>query len=411
MNPNAENSVRLARSNAKTNFLRQFQAAAILFLCCINVVSASQDNQAPIVGAEQFDQYIPLLAGKRVALVVNQSSVAKDAHLVDQLLSKNINVTMIFAPEHGFRGNIDAGASVANGTDKRTGLPIFSLYGENKQPPAELMQQLDLVVFDIQDVGTRFYTYISTLHYVMQAAADNKVGVVVLDRPNPNGAYVQGPTRKTGFESFVGVHPIPLLHGMSVGELAQMIKGEAWIQHAEKLALNVIPVKHWQRNQPYDLPIAPSPNLPNAKSIQLYPSLCMFEPTSVSIGRGTSFPFQAIGSATLKLGEFNFTPKPIIGAASNPKHNGKNLNGLDLRDSDIKGFDISLLHKVFNQYKQHQQVFFTAPEFFDKLAGSDTLRKQLEAGLTPKQIEDSWKHDLEQFKKTRSPYLIYPSNE
>lgn len=380
----------------------------IVTLCSCQHIAA-RPTLEPIVGAEQFERYLPLLKGKRIGLVVNQTSRALEQHLVDQLLANKVDIEVIFAPEHGFRGDHDAGATVKSGVDSTSGLPIFSLYGKHKKPPAKLMRKLDLIVFDIQDVGARFYTYISTMHYIMEAAAENNVAFLVLDRPNPNGAFVAGPVRKPGFESFVGMHPIPLLHGMTVGELAQMIKGEGWIASADRLQLSVVPVTHWQRtDDPYPLPIAPSPNLPNDRSIQLYPSLCLFEPTYVSIGRGTDFPFQVVGNNSVALGNFTFTPRSIPGAAGNPKLKGERLAGLDLRTSDIKGFDIRLLHKVYQTFSAAKQPFFSSEAFFDKLAGSSQLREQLAAGITPEQIEASWQTDIAAFRQQRKPYLLYP---
>lgn len=313
----------------------------------------------------------------------------------------------IFAPEHGFRGNHDAGAKIKDGVDSKTGVPIVSIYGEFRKPPAETVKDIDVLLFDIQDVGLRFYTYISSMHYMMEVAAENNISFVVLDRPNPNGKYIDGPIREEAFTSFVGMHPIPVLHGMTVAELAQMIKGEKWINKANDLILHAVPMQSYSRTMSYSLPIKPSPNLPNDQSIQLYGSLCLFEPTAVSIGRGTDFPFQVAGHDVVAIGDFSFSPRSIAGAASNPKLLGKQLKGVDLREADISGFDLSLLFKTFNQFKQNEQPFFTSTSFFDKLAGTDKLRLQLEAGESWEDVKNSWASGLAAFKQQRAPYLLY----
>uniref|UniRef100_A0A486XJW8 Alternate gene name: yzbB n=1 Tax=Rheinheimera sp. BAL341 TaxID=1708203 RepID=A0A486XJW8_9GAMM len=367
----------------------------------------SPSLQALQTGAEQLERYLPLLQGKRVGLLVNQTSLVDGQHLVDILLANEVNIVSIFAPEHGFRGDHDAGAQVSNGVDSKTGLPLWSLYGASKQPSAAQMQQLDIVIFDIQDVGVRYYTYISSMHYMMQAAAEHNVAFLVLDRPNPNGAYVDGPVLDLAFQSFVGMHPIPLLHGMTVGELAQMIKGESWISHADKLQLTVVPVRDYRREMPYTLPVKPSPNLPNAQAVALYPSLGFFEATPLSVGRGTSFPFQVIGYDKFGLGNFQFTPVSTPGAALSPPLMDKTLLGEDLRQIATQGLDLSYLLRWHALFKQHNAVFFTAAGFMDKLAGTDQLRRQIEQGLSQEQIRASWQHALLQFKKQRTPYLLY----
>lgn len=359
-------------------------------------------------GAEQLPGYLPLLKGKRVGLLVNQTSLVGKQHLVDVLLQYDVNIVSIFAPEHGFRGDHDAGASVSNGTDSKTGLPLLSLYGKNKKPSAEQMQQLDLVIFDIQDVGVRYYTYISSMHYLMEAAAENGVAMLILDRPNPNGAYVDGPVLDLAFQSFVGMHPIPLLHGMTVGELARMIKGEKWINQAEQLKLDVIPVANYQRDLPYSLPVKPSPNLPNDQAIALYPSLGFFEATPLSVGRGTDFAFQVIGYDKFGPEGFRFTPVSTPGAAVSPPLMNKNLYGEDLRQSQSKGLDLQYLLRWQQRFKQHNAEFFSSPSFMDKLAGTDTLRLQISKGMTEQQIRASWQSALQQFKQQRQPYLLYP---
>jgi len=380
----------------------------LIWLAISIPVVAEDDKNTLLMGAERHELYLPLLKDKRVGLVVNASSRVDDTHLVDNLLSHDIRVVSIFAPEHGFRGDHDAGAKVEDGKDPQTGIPIVSIYGKNKKPQPEVLTNIDIMLFDIQDVGARFYTYISSMHYVMEAAAEQGIEVVVLDRPNPNGAFVDGPLREDAFTSFVGMHPVPLLHGMTVAELARMIKGERWINQADDLVLHTIPMQAYDRNMPYSLPVPPSPNLPNDKSIQLYPSLCLFEPTSVSVGRGTDYPFQVLGHDTVKLGDFAFTPRSIQGAASNPKLLGKQLHGIDLRNSNIEGLDLTLLFNIHNQFKQRGETFFTSPDFFDKLAGTDKLRKQLEAGESWAEVKMSWRNDLADFRLARAPYLLYP---
>ncbi|MFC0446078.1 exo-beta-N-acetylmuramidase NamZ domain-containing protein [Pseudidiomarina halophila] len=360
------------------------------------------------VGAERASEYLPLLSGKRVALVVNQTSRVGEQHLVDYLLEQDVEVVKVLAPEHGFRGDAGAGETINDALDPRTGLPILSIYGKTKKPSAEMLADVDTIIFDIQDVGARFYTYISTMHYVMEAAAEQGIAMLVLDRPNPNGAYVDGPVLDPAFQSFVGMHEIPLLHGMTVGELAQMIKGEDWINAADDLELIVVPVADYERTQPYVLPVAPSPNLPNAQAIQLYPSLCLFEATAVSIGRGTDFPFQVMGHDEVHLGEFKFSPRSMPNSAPSPKLEGQTVYGKDLRESDLHGLDLGLFIAAYQKFDAAGVTFFTAPDFMDKLSGTDTLRKAIIAGQSEAEIRDSWQADLAAFKKRRQPYLLYP---
>ena len=371
-------------------------------------VSAVIKQQALLVGAEQADKYLPSLQNKRVGLVVNQTSKVREAHLVDFLISKRVNVTVMFAPEHGVRGDKGAGEFVDSGKDTQTQIPIQSIYGANKTPPDEIMQNLDVVVFDIQDVGTRFYTYISSMHYMMEAAAKHGVEFIVLDRPNPNGAFIDGPLLEPEFASFVGMHPIPVLHGLTVGELALMIMGEQWLEGAEKLDLTVIPMQGYHKQMQYSLPVAPSPNLPNDKAIALYPSLCFFEATAVSVGRGTDFPFQAIGHDTIKIGSFSFKPEPRPNAAPYPKLKGSILYAQDLRKTNIRGLDLQLFYDIFKQFQSNNVEFFTASEFMDKLAGTDKLRIAMLAGEPLENIRLSWQAGLLQHKQQRKPYLLYP---
>jgi len=363
------------------------------------------------VGAVQMESYLPLLKGKNIALVVNQTSRVGQQHLVDALLDKEIAITTIFAPEHGFRGTADAGEKVADGKDAKTGIPLRSLYGKNKKPSAAQLEGIDWVVFDIQDVGARFYTYISTMHYVMEACAENKVKFLVLDRPNPNGHYVDGPVLDKKYKSFVGMHPIPIVHGMTVGEYAQMVNGEAWLAEGQKCDLTVITCKNYTHQTPYELPIKPSPNLPNSRSIYLYPSLCLFEGTSVSVGRGTNTQFQVYGHPDFEEGDYSYTPVPMEGAKY-PKHKNTACKGYDLRKISMAhlqtdhGFNIQYLLKFYKQSK-NKESFFLKNRFFDKLAGTDQLRLQIIAGKTEEEIRETWQEGLMAFKVIRERYLLY----
>lgn len=375
------------------------------------------------VGAKQSKLYLPLLKDKRVALVVNQTSrvsdphyelkndlhndLQNDQHLVDFLLAKQVNVVRIFAPEHGFRGDHDAGAHVSHDIDSKTGILITSIYGKNKKPSKEIMDEIDIVIFDIQDVGVRFYTYISSMHYMMESAAQSSTQFMVLDRPNPNGRFIDGPILDSAYQSFVGMHPIPVLHGMTIAELAQMIKGEKWIADADKLTLFTIANANYRRSMSYSLPVAPSPNLPNSQSVQLYPSLCFFEATPVSVGRGTDFPFQVIGHNELPLGDFTFKPESRVGAALHPKLENQTLLGIDLQHSSQQGLDLRLFVKAYQQFNDAGLTFFSRPDFMDKLAGTNQLRLAIEQGQSAKQIQQSWQPGLQAFKQLRKPYLLY----
>jgi len=373
----------------------------------LTVAATIPVKEQPIVAAAQHERFLPALKGLNIGVVVNQTSQVEGLHLVDFLQEKGMNVQAIFAPEHGFRGDHDAGSHVKNDVDSKTGIKIVSIYGSNKKPATGELDELDVILFDIQDVGVRFYTYISSMHYMMEAAAQHHIKFIVLDRPNPNIAYVDGPVLDPKFRSFVGMHPIPILHGMTVGELALMIKGEGWISSAAALDLTVIPVANYTRNTPYQLPIKPSPNLPNTQSVRLYPSLCFFEATPISIGRGTDFPFQVIGFSPLPLGDFKFTPRAIKGAAMHPKFKGIEVFGLDLRQSDIQGLELGLLMSTYKQLKAKNLTFFEREGFMDKLAGTDTLRLAIEAGHSEEHIKQSWQPGLDHFKLQRTPYLLY----
>lgn len=367
---------------------------------------------SPIPAAELTEEYVVSLEGKTIAIVANQTSMIGSVHLVDSLLSLGVNVKNVFAPEHGFRGNADAGEKVKDGKDKKSGLPIISLYGKNLKPSTEMFEGIDLILFDIQDVGARFYTYISTMTYMMEACAEQDVPMMILDRPNPNGHYIDGPVLDPKFKSFVGMHPIPVVHGLTMGEYAQMVNGEGWLKDSIQCDLTVIEMNHYNHNSIYELPVKPSPNLPNMKSIYLYPSLCFFEGTVVSAGRGTDKPFQIFGYPKMPNATFEFTPRSIKGAASNPKFKGKKCVGVDLSvgsDSSLRAIsklDLSWLINAFKDYSSSTKEFFD-PKFFDLLAGSDKLRKQIESGKTVKEIEATWKDDLDQFKTVRQKYLLY----
>ncbi|MCU0471084.1 MAG: DUF1343 domain-containing protein [Arcicella sp.] len=372
--------------------------------CASNQTETSKN---PKTGAEQTNLYVSDLKGKTVALVVNHTSTIGSTHLADSLVALGIKIKTIFAPEHGFRGTADAGEHVTNGIDKKTGLPIVSLYGSNKKPSAAQLEGIDVVIFDIQDVGTRFYTYTSTMHYVMEACAEQGKQLLILDRPNPNGHYVDGEVLNKNFASFVGLNTIPVVHGCTVGELAQMINGEGWLAGNEKCDLKIIKCLNYKHSTAYTPPIAPSPNLPNLQSMLLYPSICFFEGTVVSVGRGTDKQFQVIGSPNPKNGSFTFTPIDKPGA-NNPPQEGKLCYGLDLSTVNARTNEINLKYLLdFYQKSEDKTKFFSSPSFFDKLAGSDSLRKQIIAGVSEKQIRASWKKNLDQYKDTRKKYLLY----
>lgn len=382
----------------------------LIFLVLTVSCSVGQSPKL-IMGADQPDKYLPLIQDKRVGLVVNHTSLVNQIHLVDFLRNKNIKIGKIFAPEHGFRGDASAGAEIQDDIDAKTGIPVISLYGQNRKPTREQMQDIDIVIFDVQDVGCRFYTYISTLHLVMESCAENNVPLLVLDRPNPNGDYVAGPIRKPGFESFVGMDPIALVHGCTVGELAKMINGEGWLESNNKCDLTVIPVINYTHSVKYELPVRPSPNLPNYISVRLYPSLCFFEATSVSIGRGTKFPFQVIGGADSTLGRFQFTPVSMPGVSDHPLNEGKVCYGDDLRLlKNIPKFTLRYFLEFWLKYKD-KSAFLTQRSWFNLLAGTDELLKWIEEGKTEKEIFLLLSPDLEKYKTVRKKYLLYPDFE
>lgn len=354
----------------------------------------------------QTAAYLPLLKGKRVAVVSNQTSRIAGAHLVDSLLQLKISIVKVMAPEHGFRGQASAGETVLDGKDRKTGLPVLSLYGDRKKPDAGSLNDVDIILFDIQDVGARFYTYISTLELVMQACAEYGIPLVILDRPNPNGHIVDGPVLDTAYRSFVGMQPIPVLHGMTVGEYARMLIGEKWVSNSMPLELTVIPLMNWKHSDPYDLPIPPSPNLPNAVSVNLYASLCFFEGTSFSLGRGTPFPFQIYGSPEYPMSGFSFTPVDIPGVALNPPHRSVVCNGVDLRkEPRLHQLEIKWLLDAYSKSVDRSSFFNS---FFNKLAGNKLLQEQIKSGWSEDQIRKSWEEELTRFKRIRNRYLLYP---
>ena len=342
-------------------------------------------------------------------MVVNHTSVVgrKQVHLLDTLLKREVRVVKVFAPEHGFRGNADAGETVKDGKDSHTGIPIVSLYGDNKKPSAAQLKDVDVIVFDIQDVGARFYTYISTMYYVMEACAENKKEMVVLDRPNPCD-YVDGPILKPAYRSFVGMLPLPVLHGCTIGELAQMINGEGWIANKKNpCSLKVIPMTGWKHGAPYSLPIKPSPNLPNDQSIRLYASLCPFEATRVSVGRGTTFPFQVLGAPNKKYGSFTFTPRSLPGFDKNPMHKGITCYGEDLRNvTNVNGFTLRYFLD-FYRLSGEKAAFFSRSRSFDLLMGTDSVRKAILKGESEEAIRNSWQKELQDYKEIRKKYLLY----
>jgi uncharacterized protein YbbC (DUF1343 family) len=362
-------------------------------------------------GAEQTEQYIPYLKNKKVAVVANHTTVIGDTHLVDSLLALGIDVQKIFSPEHGFRGSADAGEIIDDETDQRTGLEVVSLYGKSKKPQKKDLEDIDVVVFDLQDVGVRFYTYISTMHYVMEACAENNVEMLVLDRPNPNGFYIDGPVLDTAFRSFVGMHPVPIVHGMTIAEFAWMINEEGWLNKGVQCDLKYISCKNYTHDSLYHLLISPSPNLQNMLAVYLYPSLGFFEGTSLNVGRGTEFPFQVFGGPALQNVEFTYTPRSLNGSSKNPKHKNQKCFGVDLRGIESSQLvslrKINLEWLIFGyQNSPDKENFFNS--FFYNISGSPLLEEQIEEGLSAEKIRQSWKPGIEEFQKIRKKYLIYP---
>jgi uncharacterized protein YbbC (DUF1343 family) len=372
------------------------------------------------VGADRTEIYLPMLKGKSVGVVTNQSSTIKNTHLVDSLLSLGVNIKKVFCPEHGFRGIVDAGAKVKTYKDNKTGLPIISLYGKNKKPTPEYFKDIDIVVFDIQDVGVRFYTYISTLNYVMEACAENNKPLIVLDRPNPNGYYIDGPVLEDTYKSFLGMNNVPIVYGMTIGEYAQMLNGEGWLKAGEKCDLQVVNLDNYNHSDFYELPIRPSPNLPNMASVYLYPSLGLFEGTVVSVGRGTDLPFQIIGHPTLqkpnskgKKADYKFTPKPKTSAAD-PKYNGQTCYGYNLSEFGteyLKNIKSIYLFWLVGTYQNTPDKTTFFDENFNYHVGNATLQQQIKDGVSEEEIRKTWKSGIDKFKVIRKKYLLYKDFE
>ena len=386
---------------------------ALLLVGALSWVASAHAQKLPTpvtVGAERMELLLPTLQGKRVALMVNQSSLvgSTGTHLVDTLLSQGVNIVRLFVPEHGLRGKVDAGKNVRSGVDEKTGLPVVSLYGQRKRPTPEMLADIDLLVFDLQDVGTRFYTYISSMHYLMEACAEEGKTFVVCDRPNPND-FIDGPILEPDCRSFIGVDPLPVAHGMTVGELALMIDGERWLRGGNTCHVKVIPMDGWSHGDPYELPVRPSPNLPNSRSIELYPSLCFFEATIMSVGRGTSKPFQAIGYPDKRFGSIVYTPQIKLGEDSNPRHKGKLCYGTDYTSVSLPKRQIAL-GPLLDYYRKADSLglqLINQRQLFDLLAGTKKLRQQLSSGLSEEEIRASWQAGLKDFQAKRARYLLY----
>ena len=386
---------------------------ALLLVGALSWAASARAQKLPppvTVGAERMELLLPTLQGKRVALMVNQSSLvgSTGTHLVDTLLSQGINIVRLFVPEHGLRGKVDAGKNVRSGVDEKTGLPVVSLYGQRKRPTPEMLADIDLLVFDLQDVGTRFYTYISSMHYLMEACAEEGKTFVVCDRPNPND-FIDGPILEPDCRSFIGVDPLPVAHGMTVGELALMIDGERWLRGGNTCHVKVIPMAGWSHGDPYELPVRPSPNLPNSRSIELYPSLCFFEATIMSVGRGTSKPFQAIGYPDKRFGSIVYTPQIKLGEDSNPRHKGKLCYGTDYTSVSLPKRQIAL-GPLLDYYRKADSLglqLINQRQLFDLLAGTKKLRQQLSSGLSEEEIRASWQAGLKAFQAKRARYLLY----
>ena len=386
---------------------------ALLLVGALSWAASAHAQKLPTpvtVGAERIELLLPTLQGKRVALMVNQSSLvgSTGTHLVDTLLSQGINIVRLFVPEHGLRGKVDAGKNVRSGVDEKTGLPVVSLYGQRKRPTPEMLADIDLLVFDLQDVGTRFYTYISSMHYLMEACAEEGKTFVVCDRPNPND-FIDGPILEPDCRSFIGVDPLPVAHGMTVGELALMIDGERWLRGGNTCHVKVIPMDGWSHGDPYELPVRPSPNLPNSRSIELYPSLCFFEATIMSVGRGTSKPFQAIGYPDKRFGNIVYTPQIKLGEDSNPRHKGKLCYGTDYTSVSLPKRQIAL-GPLLDYYRKADSLglqLINQRQLFDLLAGTKKLRQQLSSGLSEEEIRASWQAGLKAFQAKRARYLLY----
>ena len=385
-----------------------FKSTFLFWLTMISFTSGSCQKEITI-SAANIDAYIPLLKQKKVGIVAHQASVISSAkntiHLIDLLRKKNISIQKIFAPEHGFRGTADAGEKVGNQIDSKTQLPIISLYGKNRKPNKEQLKGIEVMVFDLQDVGVRFYTYLSTLHNVMEACAENNIPLIVLDRPNPNAHYIDGPVLNLEHKSFVGMHPVPIVYGMTIGEYAQMINGEKWLSNSIKCDLTVIPLKNYTHQTTYELTVRPSPNLPNKQSIALYPSLCLLEPTKVSIGRGTDLQFQVYGHPGFPKTDFSYVPKSNFGS-KNPKHKGQICYGENLTTVNPPSkIELKWLLNAYSNFSEKDSFFLKG---FERISGVSNLKKQLIEGANEKTIRDSWTDGLNEFKKIRTKYLLYP---
>ncbi|MCD6597320.1 MAG: DUF1343 domain-containing protein [Bacteroidales bacterium] len=361
-------------------------------------------------GADLTEVYMPLIKGKNIAVVANHTSIIGNTHLVDSLISLKVNVVKIFGPEHGFRGDNADGKLIEDGIDQHTGLPVISLYGAHRKPTKEDLKDIDLVIFDIQDVGLRFYTFISTMQYVMEACAENGINFLVLDRPNPNGFYIDGPVLEPEYKSFVGMQPVPVVHGMTVAEYARMINEEGWMENGLKCNLSWVKCENWDHRKYYKLPVNPSPNLPNMISIYLYPSLCFFEGTFMSVGRGTDFPFQVYGHPDYPKSGFTYTPRSIPGVSTSPKYLGRKCNGVDLQKfpkdffHDNAGIVLEWLIDAYSQMENKDDFF---NKYFLKLAGTKKLQEQIENGTSSLTIRSGWKKDLQKFQIIRKKYLLY----
>ena len=379
-----------------------------LFWVFLFSYSSLISQEIVLPGINQLEKIITNLQGKKIGVVANQSSILRESnknqHLVDYLIQNKINIEKVFAPEHGFRGKADAGEKIKNKKDKNTGLEIISLYGKNRKPSVEKLNGIELMIFDLQDVGVRFYTYLSTLHYVMEACAENNIPLIVLDRPNPNIQYVDGPILESTYKSFVGMHPVPIVYGMTIGEYAQMINGEGWLNNKIKVELKIIPIKNYTRDTFYELPIRPSPNLPNSKAIALYPSLCLMETTVYSIGRGTELQFQIYGHPEYKYRNFSFKPRPNFGSKY-PKHNNVLCYGKDLSNvPSPKKIELKWIIDAYRNFPYPDSFFLNG---FNRIAGNQKLKQQLINGTSEIEIRKSWVKDLNEFKKVREKYLIY----
>lgn len=406
----------------KISYLLLFFAIAVGACAGGNAQKNNENTQTDTVlqdvpirtGADQLEAYLPLLKGKKVGLMGNQTSIVGEdkEHLVDVLLRENIDLKFAFAPEHGFRGDIERGEKVDNTVDEKTGLTLHSLYGKNAKADS-IVGSVDVMLFDLQDVGARFYTYVASMHRVMQLCADQGKKIIVLDRPNPNGDQVDGPVRKEDkFKANISYHKIAMIHGLTVGELAKMINGEGWLDGGKQCDLEVIPVENWDHSTPYELPVIPSPSLPNYTSVRLYMSLCLFEGTDISVGRGTDWPFQVVGYPDPVFGDFTFTPGTRPGMAAHVEQQGNLCYGIDLRNVDAvnEKFTLKYLLDFYNKMPDKRE-FFARQEFFDKLAGTDELRKQIIAGKSEDEIRDSWAEDLKAYKEMRKKYLLYTDFE